>query len=217
MADAREPFHFVGLVQRADKREVNTASGPKPKYDVFAVGAGPDSNVTNPRRVALWRWKKSENVDTEWWPLVETEIAKAVGLAPGEPLPLRFSGTKRPAEQGGYFYDGNKVEIYDPAVHGLTSSNGGGNGAGSVERSSLGGSGAPTNPADVTVSDALQAAAVLLPRLPKEKAGEDGQTRNLTPAEQSQWLYERSVSLLRVARRAAFDVSSEQIRPEGGS
>lgn len=213
MGGEKSEFHFVGVVQRAEKREVKTAAGPKPKYDVFAVGTGPDSNVTNPRRVALWRWKKAENVDVDYWHLVETEIAKAVGLAPGDPIPLRFSGMKTARDEGGFFYDGNKVEIYDPAVHGTTSSNGGSSngGAGPAGGRSQGMEPAPADPTRVTVADAMTAITALLPRLPKEKKLEDGSTGPLSPAEQSTWLYERSLSLLRVARRAAIDASAEPL------
>lgn len=215
----RSEFHFVGLVDKADKRTVSTSEGEKPKYDVFAVGYGPDSNVTNPRRVALWRWKKGTTEDSPWWALLETEIRKAVGLEDGPKIPLRFSGFKTARDEGnGYYYDATKVEAYDPAVHGTAPSVPVANGAGS------GGAGAApgrataptTDPTAVTVADGIRALEVLLPRMPKTVQTEQGE-RDRTPAEQSQWLYERAVALLRVARRAAFDVSSEAVRPpEGG-
>jgi hypothetical protein len=215
----RTEFHFVGLVQRADKRTVSTSEGEKPKYDVFAVGAGPDSNVTNPRRIALWRWKKGTTEDAPWWALLEEEIKKAVGLGSGDPVPLRFSGFKTARDEGsGHFYDATKVEAYDPAVH--TTSDAPTNGAGS------GGAGAApgrataptTDPTAVTVADGIRALEVLLPRMPKTIRDQGtGEERDRTPAEQSEWLHGRAVALLRVARRAAYDVSSEAIRPpEGG-
>lgn len=213
----REEFHFVGIVERAETKQVETSAappGPKPKYDVYAVGAGPDSNVVRPRRIALWRWKKGTAEDAPWWPSLEAELAKAVGLAQGEKIPLRFSGTKTPADQGGYFYDGNKVEVYDPAKHGTTSSNGGSSsgGAGPAGGRSQGMEPVAADPTRVTVADAMAAVTALLPRLPKERTdSESGEIRSLTPAEQSTWLYERSLALLRVARRASVDVSAEPV------
>lgn len=213
----REEFHFVGVVERAETKQVETKAdppGPKPKYDVYAVGAGPDSNVSMARRIALWRWRKGKAEDAEWWPILEAELAKAVGLAPGPKIPLRFSGTRTPAEKGGYFYDGNKVEVYDPEKHGTTSSSPSTNGGAGSAGPATGGSERRTtaDPTAVTVADGIAAVTALLARLPKETTDrETGEVRGLTPAEQSQWLYERSLSLLRVARRAAVDVSREPV------
>lgn len=219
MADEREQFAFVGLVEKADFRDVNTSNGTKEKVDVFAVGTGPDSNVTRPRRISLWTADRN-GVPYSWLEGLRTELAKAAGLERGPKIPLRFTGTKRAADQGGYYYDGNKIEPYDPTTHGTEPSNapqtngGGGSGSlgGSIVRS--------PEPTLVTVSDALRAVEIVWSNLPDvfEVPAEGGgtiQVSSLSEADERKYVVHHATNLLRRMRDAVAAVNREPIRTDG--